>query len=84
MKKITLALILLISLPALLINAQGRPRVSPETQEKFRSMKIAYFTEELEFTSQEAEKFWPIYNEYEKKKSDLHGERRKSFRSRIS
>lgn len=81
MKKTIFALILLISIPSILINAQGRPRHSPEDQEKFRSMKIAFFTEKLEFTPEEAEKFWPVYNDYEKKKSDLHGERRSSFRS---
>ena len=81
MKKTTFALILLISIPALLINAQGRTDRSPESREKFRSIKIAYFTEELELTSEEAEKFWPVYNEYDKKKSDLHRQHRKSFRS---
>ena len=81
MKKTTFALMLLISVPVLLINAQGRPRMDPESQEKFRSMKIAYFTEELDLTSEEAEKFWPVYNEYDKKKSAQHRERRKSFRN---
>ena len=86
MQKTTFVLILLISVPTLLLNAQSRAGRSAETQEKFKSMKVAYFTEELEFTSQEAEKFWPVYNEHEKKKSALHRERRKllqSFESEI-
>lgn len=29
---------------------------------KFKSLKIGYITEQLELTSDEAEKFWPIYN----------------------
>jgi len=80
MKKTTFALILLIFVPALLINAQGRRGWDPATQEKFRSMKIAFFTDELEFTTEEAEKFWPVYHKYEEKQSDLHRERRNSFR----
>ena len=76
MKKTTFAFMLLISVPVLFINAQDRRERDPERREKFNSMKIAYFTEELELTSAEAEKFWPVYNEYEKKKSALHWERR--------
>jgi hypothetical protein len=81
MQKTTFVLILLISVPAMLLNAQGRRERSAETQEKFKSMKVAYFTEELEFTSQEAEKFWPVYNEHEKNKSELYRERRKLLQS---
>tara|TARA_R110001592_G_scaffold95324_2_gene274710 strand:- start:9388 stop:9906 length:519 start_codon:yes stop_codon:yes gene_type:complete len=36
--------------------------------EKFKTMKIAYITEKLDLSSSEAEKFWPIYNEYQTKK----------------
>ncbi len=32
-------------------------------RERVKQLKIAYFTEELGLTSEEAEKFWPIYNE---------------------
>ncbi len=27
-------------------------------------MKIAFFTDELQLTPQESEKFWPVYNQY--------------------
>ena len=43
-------------------------------------MKIAYFTENLDLTPQEAEKFWPLYNEYQKIKGELY--RSKGLRSR--
>ncbi len=33
-------------------------------KQKIRSQKIAFFTEKLALTSEEAEKFWPIYNAY--------------------
>ena len=78
MKKTLLAF--LISIPAFMLNAQEKTGWKQEHHEKIRSMKIAYFTERLEFTPEEAEKFWPVYNEYEKKKAGLHGERRKNFR----
>ena len=44
--------------------------------EEFKSMKIAYLSEKLSLTPAEAEKFWPIYNEYDSKKVDA----RKDFR----
>ena len=43
-------------------------------------MKVAYFTEELGLTAEEAEKFWPVYNGYDKQRSELSRERRRIFR----
>ena len=58
----TVARILLIMLVPLAGMAQ---RLSPEQQEKFEALKIAFLTEELSLTSKEAQTFWPIYNEME-------------------
>ena len=35
---------------------------SQDHGERLRSLKIGYITESIELTSDEAEKFWPIYN----------------------
>ena len=35
--------------------------------EKIKALKTAYITEKLALTSSEAEKFWPIYNNYDEK-----------------
>lgn len=43
-------------------------------------MKIAYFTENLELTPEEAEKFWPLYNAHDKKKHELRREIRMNSR----
>lgn len=43
-------------------------------------MKIAYFTENLELTPEEAEKFWPLYNAHEQQRDELRRETRKSSR----
>jgi hypothetical protein len=37
--------------------------------EKFSTYKIGFFTKKMNLTSQEAEKFWPVYNEYQKQKN---------------
>lgn len=50
--------------------------------EKYQAQKVAYITNALELTSEESAAFWPIYNEHEKKKNELHNEMR-DFRSSI-
>lgn len=49
------------------IGAQGRK----EGREKIRALKIAYITEQLQLTTSEAEKFWPVYNSYDKEQHTL-------------
>ena len=33
--------------------------------EKIESLKIAFITQKLQLTTDEAQKFWPVYNQYE-------------------
>lgn len=63
MKKYVLTLILLAG--ALAGQAQKDPR------EQIEAAKIALITERLELTPEQAEKFWPIYNEYSRKAEEL-------------
>ncbi|MDB2656570.1 hypothetical protein N9Y60_00795 [Crocinitomicaceae bacterium] len=44
-----------------------KPGQRQQKKERVKQLKIAYFTEELDLTEGEAEKFWPIYNEMEEK-----------------
>ena len=37
------------------------------SKEELQSQKIAFFTQELDLTPEEAQKFWPVYNEAGKK-----------------
>ncbi len=41
-------------------------------RERIKAMKVAYLTQELNMDAKLAEKFWPIYNQYECTKTDLH------------
>ncbi len=43
------------------VNAQSG---NGERQEKIQALKIAYITQKLKLTPAEAEKFWPVYNQY--------------------
>lgn len=40
----------------------------------FESERIAFYTNALDLTIEEAQLFWPIYNQYEKESRDSHGE----------
>jgi hypothetical protein len=61
MKNILILLILLIS-----SNIYAQPPVKKaEMKEKIKSLKISFITENLELTSEEAQQFWPVYNNYE-------------------
>lgn len=47
-----------------------------ESREKIKALKIAYLTAQVSLTSGEAEKFWPIYNSFDKEQHDLRNKLR--------
>ena len=74
MKKIFL-LFGFITFATLLTQAQV---TGAEPGEKIRSLEIAYLTKQLELTPDEAEKFWPVYNNYTKEFLELLKKRREA------
>ena len=60
MKKLCI-LLLFILFTSFQLHAQHHER-----RERMKAIKTAYLTEKLNLSSQEAEKFWPIYNKYER------------------
>jgi hypothetical protein len=40
-------------------------------REKIKALKIAYITEQLQLTPEEAQVFWPVYNEFDQKRQEL-------------
>ena len=48
-------------------------------REQIKALKIAFFTERLGLSAQEAEVFWPLYNDHEKQKESLREEQRKAI-----
>lgn len=71
-----IVLLVLFILFGATVNAQKK---RPD-YEKMKALKVAFITDKLEFTSDEAKAFWPIYNEYESKLHDLYRKRRESMR----
>ena len=58
--------------------AQNRP-----DKEKIKALKVAFITERLNLTSNEAEVFWPIYNKHEEHIESLRQKERIQIRSRL-
>lgn len=50
-------------------------------RERLEAYKIAFFTKRLNLTPGEAEKFWPLYNEYQETKTKIQLERQELNRN---
>ena len=50
--------------------AQDRAR-TPEDWEKLKAARIAFLSNRLQLDTETAQKFWPIFNEYEKEKESM-------------
>ena len=55
-----------------------------EKKEQIKSLKVAFFTTELDLTTNEAEKFWPLYNTYDDKQFELRHQKMRAFMKRMS
>lgn len=64
MEKIKHIIVLLLCFIAFIAPAQS-------TKEKIEAYKVAFISKNVGFTSNEAQAFWPLYNDYQQKKEDL-------------
>ncbi|NND15764.1 MAG: hypothetical protein HKN89_05525 [Eudoraea sp.] len=58
--RVKIGVLVLFMLVGMFAFAQNRPG-----RERIKSLKVAFITERLNLTSQEAQVFWPLYNEHE-------------------
>ena len=71
----SIIILLLFLSPTVMAQPEHEP--SQKKKEKIEQLKIAFFTTELDLTTEEAEKFWPVYNEMaEKLKSERKTQRK--------
>ncbi len=61
-------------------NKEKRGERQMERRENIETMKIGFITKKLDLTPEEAEKFWPVYNQYNTKLQDIRKKRREDFR----
>ncbi|HSH52187.1 MAG TPA: hypothetical protein VK982_10740 [Bacteroidales bacterium] len=73
----TFILILSFVISGLHSNAQESSKFSKEQQ--IKSQKIAFFTDKIGLTPEEAEKFWPIYNSYWERKNNIIADRKETM-----
>ena len=51
-----------------------------ERRENIETMKIGFITQKLDLTPEEAERFWPVYNQYNNKIQEIRKKRRQDNR----
>ena len=78
MKKVFYSLIAVMLVATAAVNAQGQGQgmgQTPGDNEKLTAYKIAFFTQRLDLTPAEAEKFWPLYNDFSARRNKLLADR---------
>jgi len=78
-KKLIPIVLLLVSFD---FYAQGESM--QEKKEQIKVLKTAFFTIELDLTTNEAERFWAIYNTFDDKQFELRHQKMKTYRKRMS
>lgn len=73
---------LLILTAAVLLNsvhlAYAQDELEPSKREKLEALKVAYLTKELNLSPEEAQQFWPLYNELEDRTRAIRKNRREN------
>lgn len=70
--KILITLLLAISFTTF---SQGK-------RDRIKAVKVAFITNELNLTTSEAEKFWPLFNDFEEKQRDIRRDKLKNYINR--
>lgn len=73
MKKLYILAIVFLSIVNITIAQENR-------KEEIEAFRIAYFTRQLNLSSEEAKKFWPVYNEMQTEIQKIQKERRMRHR----
>ncbi|WP_317172039.1 sensor of ECF-type sigma factor [Flavobacterium pokkalii] len=55
-----------------------------DKKEQVKALKVAFLTSELDLSTQEAEKFWPLYNVYDDKQFEIRHQKMKAFKNRLN
>ena len=80
--KISKILPLLIAFISLNVIAQNGPIIRKK-KEQIKALKVAFITNELALTSDEATKFWPLFNAFEEKQQEIKKQKLKGYLKRV-
>ncbi|MCZ4408406.1 hypothetical protein O3Q51_06275 [Cryomorphaceae bacterium 1068] len=71
---------LLVLLPAIVWGQMGHPsELSPEKRKEIEGMKVAYLTSQMDLSPEEAQVFWPVYNQFRDEMDAHRSEGRKKY-----
>jgi hypothetical protein len=73
---------LFIAFISLNVIAQDGPIIRKK-KEQIKALKIAFITNELALTSDEATKFWPLFNAFEDKQQEIKKQKLKGYLNRV-
>lgn len=62
----------------LCMQAKAQDNDNPALKDKIRSAEVAYLSQQLNLTPEEAQQFWPVYNNYTREVELLIAERRRN------
>ncbi|HEY6143306.1 MAG TPA: sensor of ECF-type sigma factor [Flavobacterium sp.] len=54
-----------------------------DKKEQIKALKVGFITSELSLTTEEATKFWPIYNTFEEKQYELKNRKMKAIKAKL-
>jgi Skp family chaperone for outer membrane proteins len=57
------------------------PQIPEEKLQEIKAQKVAYLTQKMDLTPEESQKFWPVYNQYDKELEALRKERREAHKA---
>ena len=80
--KISKMLPLLIAFISLNAIAQDGPFIRKK-KEQIKALKVAFITDELSLTPDEATKFWPLFNAFEDKQQEIKKQKLKGYLDRM-
>ena len=80
--KIKSLIIIIITLTCTFSFAQNG-RLMKQKKEQVKSLKVAFITSELDLTADESVKFWPLYNAFDEKQSEIRRTKMKSYLDRM-
>jgi len=73
MKKLITLLLIVLSFSAFSQDRQKK-------LERIKALRVAFLSDRLDLTPEEAQKFWPVFNQYDEKQFQLQHDKRKLMR----
>lgn len=63
------------------MNCLGQPK--EESSDKVKALKVEFLTQELQLTSMETKKFWPLYKKHRERLDSLRNVGNKAIKNKI-